>query len=262
MASVVVVVGMWGAGAAVHAELVTPSDPLGYAVFALEELRVGRRAQIGGAVGVNDGEAKLGTRTVVDGVVAADVIRVGRRVRTEGITCTLVVGGKDVCVPLLGPVVPQSALEVVQVDAGIGDVIVPRRARRVALAEGAYRRIRVGKGSTLTLSGGEYDVRSLTLARKATIVCDAPCRVRVSRKMVVGRGATVQGPDPLDPNLLRFDIEGRRSRTGLRIGSKATIGGILYGPTVDVRLGRRVRVTGSLVAGTLRAGSRLRADRP
>lgn len=241
---------------------IAPEHPLDYGLFALDQLRIGRGAKVTGSVGVNDGEARIGRGSAIDGVVAADVIRLGRRVRAQGIACTLVVGGKDACVPLAGPLVPQSALELVRVDPGVGDVVVPRRSRRVALSPGAYRRVRIGRGSSLTLAGGEYEIASLAIGSRATLACAAPCRIRVDRKVVVGRRGAIESPDPADPAALRIDVEGRRTRTALRIGSRATVAGTLYGATADARLGRRVRVTGTVVAGSLRAGSRLRVERP
>lgn len=245
-----------------RSQVVAPEHPLEYAIFALDRLAVGSRARITGDLGVNDGEARIGRRSVVAGIVAADVIRLGRRARTEGVTCTLVVGGTEICVPLAGPLVPHSALEVVRVAPGIVDVVVPRRARRVALAPGSYRDARIGRGSSLTLSGGEYDFRTLKLARSATLDCAEACRIRVTRKVQLGPRAALGNPDAADPTLLRIDIEGKRTRTALRIGSRATVTGTLYGPTTDARVGRRVRVTGSIVAGALRAGSRLHVERP
>lgn len=245
-----------------RAQDIAPEHPLEYGLFALERLEVGRGAQVDGALGVNDGEARIGRGSSVAGVVAADVIRLGRRVKTGGITCTLVVGGKDACVPLEGPLVPQSALEVVQVDAGVGDVIVPRHGRRIALAPGSYRRVRVGRGSSLTLAGGEYDFESLAIATRGTLACAEPCRIRVNRKVVVGRRAAIESPDAALPAAVRIDVEGRRSHRGIRVGARAKVAGTLYGPTTDARLGRRVRVTGTVVAGSLRAGSQLRAERP
>jgi hypothetical protein len=252
----------WLAPVAARAQVTAPEHPLDYGLFALERLQVGPRSRIDGAVGVNDGEARIGRRTTVAGVVAADVIRLGRRVKTEGVTCTLVVGGKEPCVPLIGQLVPQTALEVVQVVAGPGDVIVPRHARRVALAAGSYRRVRVGRGSSLTLAGGDYDFQSLDVRARGTLACAAACRVRVTQKVVLGRRARIESADATDPALVRIDVEGRRTRTALRIGSRARVAATLYGPTVAARVGRRVRVAGSVVARTLRTGARTRVTRP
>jgi hypothetical protein len=244
------------------AQTAAPEQPLDYGLFALELLQLGRGAKVQGSVGVNDGEARIGRGSSIAGVIAADVVRLGRRVETEGLTCTLVVGGKGVCVPLTGPLVPQSTLAIVQAGPGAGDIVVPQHARRVALSARSYRRVRIGRGSSLTLAGGEYDFQSLALATRATLACAAPCVIRVARKVVLGRRAAIESPDAADPTLLRIDVQGKHARTALRVGSRARIAGTLYGPNADARFGRRVRTTGPVVVRSLRAGSRIRVERP
>jgi hypothetical protein len=257
----VVAAGLLALASIGRTQMDVPDDPLAYGVFALESLRLGRGSDVAGAVGVNEGEARLGRGTKVEGVVAAEVVALGRRASAGELVCTLVVGGKATCIPLVGPVVPQAALELVRVEAGPSDVVVPRRGRRVALPAGAYRRVRIGRGSSLSLAGGEYQLRSLVLARGAALVCTTSCRVRIMRKVVVGRRGTI-APVGEEPALLRLDVQGKRVRTAIRLGSRARFTGTLYGPGAGARLGRRVRVTGSLVARSVRTGARARIERP
>lgn len=255
-------VGVLAGASSVSAQTAAPDDPLEYGIFGLESVTVGRKGRVLGAVGVNDGTAKLARRAHVEGVVAADIIRLGRGAQVGGLTCTLVVGGDGICEPHSGTLVPQSALAVVQVTAGLSDIVVPPHSRRVPLRADSYRRIRVGRGSTLQLEGGEYDIRSMELASRATISCVAPCRLSIARQLRLGRRATITGADGADPTIVRIDVQGERTRTGIRLGAGARVTGTLYAPTADARIGRRAQLSGPVVARTVRTGSRIRVERP
>jgi len=244
---------------AVRAQLAPPGDPLAYVVFGLEVVSLGARATVGGALGANDGEVRVRRRTRVDGVVAADTIRLGRAATVDAVFCTLVIGGRtDGCLALAGPPVPATALGVVQATPGPGDVSVPRRAQRVPLPAGVYRRLRVGRGSVLTLAGGDYAVESIRLGRDAALRCAAPCRVGVRRALRLGTRAGIEAAEGVAAAGVRLDVQGDAVATGVRAGARARVQGIVYAPTSRLRFGRGLLLEGHLVGRRVEIGARAR----
>jgi hypothetical protein len=255
-------VGLLAGAPSVWAQAAPPADPLEYGIFGLETVTLGRGGRVVGALGVNDGTAKLARGAQVDGVVAADIVRLGKRASVGALTCTLVIGGNGVCDLHSGPLVPQSTLAVVQVMPGLSDVVVPPRSRRVPLPANSYRRIRVGRGSTLLLEGGEYQIESIKLAARSLLSCMSTCRLAVAHRLRLGRSAVISGGDGNDPDLVRVDVQGERRRSSIRIGARARITGTLYAPTADARIGGRARLSGPVVARSVRTGAGIRVERP
>jgi hypothetical protein len=236
-----------------------PADPFEYVVFGLETVSLGARSNVGGPLGANDGEVRVRRRSTIDGVVAADTIRLGRRTRAETVFCTLVIGGgTDGCLPLDTPLVPATALGVVQATPGPGDVDVPRRGQRAPLPEGIYRRLRVGRGSTLTLAGGTYAAESITLGRGASLRCAAPCRVGVRQGVRLGAKASIGPSDGAAASDVRLDVQGEAVKIGVRGGARASVLGTLYAPTSRMRFGRKLNLEGHLVGRSVQIGARAR----
>ena len=242
-----------------------PSDPFEYVVFGLEQVTIGPRGQADGPIGVNDGAVRLRQGTTVTSTVAADTIRLARRTTAEALFCTIVVSRSDrSCTVFDVPLVPASALGVVQVSTGPGDVTVPRRGSRVPLPPGEYRRIRVGAGSTLTLEGGDYTAESIRLARGATLACVAACRIAVRRELHLGRAARIgpaAGSEPTGVSV-RIAVQGENARIALRMGPGVTVTGTLYAPTAHARAGSHLRLDGQVIARTVRIGGRARLALP
>lgn len=240
-----------------QAQEVPPNDPLSYVVFAGAEARLGKRVRVYGRVGAND-TLRLGRRARVEGLVASPIIDLGRRTQSGPLFCTLVIGGGNPCLPLTVPVVSPGSLGVGLVLPGTEDVDVPRRAHRAPLAAGAYRALRLGRGSELLLLGGDYLFDRVSLSRGATLRCAAACRVAIRRTLRLGARATVEGLPGVDETAIRFDVTGQRARIGVRLATRAAFGGILWAPATRVRLARRVQIAGSVHGADVRVGSRAR----
>jgi len=236
-----------------------PADPFEYVVFGLETVSLGARSKIGGPLGANDGEVRVRRRSTIDGIIAADTIRLARRTRVETVYCTLVIGGgTDGCLPFDAPLVPATALGVVQATPGPGDVDVPRRGQRAPLPAGAYRRLRVDRGSVLTLAGGTYTAESITLGRGAALRCAAACRVGVRRTVRLGAKASVGPSDGAAASDVRLDVQGEAVKLGVRGGAGASVLGTLYAPTSRMRFGRKLNLEGHLVARNVQIAARAR----
>jgi len=254
VAAIVLALGM-ASGA--RAQEVPPDDPLSYAVFAGAEARLGKHVRVYGRIGSND-TVRLGRKDRVDGLVAAPTIDLGRRTKTGALFCLLVIGGGDPCLPVTAPVVPPGSLGVGLVLPGTEDVDVPRRAHRAPLEAGAYRDLRLGRGSELLLLGGDYLFDRVALSRGATLACAAACRVAIRRTLRLGSRATVEGFAGVAETDIRFDVSGQKARTGVRLAARAAFAGILWAPATTVRLARKVKVAGSVQGAELRIGARTR----
>lgn len=246
-----------GSGSGARAQEVPPGEPLAYAVFAGSSARFGRDVRVLGAVGSND-TLTIGRKNRIAGLVASPTIELGRGVEAGPLFCVLVVGGERSCLPVTSPVVSPGSLGVGLVLPGDEDVEVPRRASRAPLAAGAYRNLEIGRGSDLLLVGGDYLFDRVTLGRKASLRCATACRVAIRKTLRIGSRAAVEGLAGVSETQIRLDVTGHRSRTGARLGKRATLAGILWAPTTKVRLGRRVKVAGSVQGAEIRIGSHAR----
>ena len=244
-------------GAISGAAAAPPGEPLAYGVFASEQVRLGARVQVTGDVGAND-EVRIGPRSSIDGVVAAPTIRVGRKATSGERVCVLVIGGKEDCLPLTSPVVSPGSLGVGLVAPGSEDVTVPRRGRRAPHDAGAYGQLRIGRGSELVLTGGDYLFERIRLARGASLRCAAPCRLSVRRTVRMGRRASIEAASQALEDAVRVDVTGQRARTAVRLGPHAALHGILWAPVGRVRLGGHATIGRSVVAAELRVGARAR----
>lgn len=253
---VVVAVGLLAWSGAVTAQEVPPDDPFAYVVFASEEVRLGSRVRVYGRVGSN-GVARIGRRDTVDGLVASPTIELGRKTDTGLLFCVLVVGGGRPCLPVTSPVISPGELGVGLVVPGTEDIEVPRRAHRAPLEPGAYRRLELGRGSELLLLGGDYLFERISLRPKAVLRCAGDCRIAVRRKLRMGKRAGIEGISDVSEPTIRIDVTGWRSRTGVRIGKRATIAGFVWAPTTEIQIGKKARVA-SVMGAEVRIGSRAR----
>jgi hypothetical protein len=237
------------------AQEIPPGDPLSYAVFAGAEARLGTRVKVYGPVGSND-TVRLGRRNRVEGIVASPTIDLARRAKTGVLFCLLVVGGDQPCLPVTTPVVSPGSLGVGLVLPGRDNVELPRNAHRAPLEAGAYKNLHLGRGSELVLLGGDYLFDRVSLSRRASLRCAAPCRVAVRRTLRLGKRASIERLAGIDPTGLRFDVSGQGSRLGVRLATRASFGGILWAPATKVQLAKRVHVDGSVQGAQVRIGSR------
>jgi hypothetical protein len=253
---VVAAVGLLSWSGAATAEEAPPDDPFAYAVFAGEDVKLGSRVRVYGRVGSN-GVARIGRRDTVDGLVASPTIELGRKTATGLLFCVLVVGGGKPCLPVTSPVVSPGELGVGLVVPGTEDVEVPRRAHRAPLEPGAYRRLELGRGSELLLLGGDYLFERISLRPKAVLRCAGDCRIAVRRTLRMGTRAIVEGIADVSEPTIRLDVTGWRSRTGVRVGKRAAVAGLVWAPTTEVEIGKKARVA-SIMGAEVRIGSRAR----
>src|SRR5262245_10761790 len=197
----------------------------GYAVLGLDEVRLARGARVQpGAVGSTAGSVRLAPAVAVPGSVVADSVRGARSTRVGRLFCRLVsggpfgpgtvggptVGGSPIpgCRALTTPVVDPALLAPVAVSAGASDLRVPARTGSAPIGPGAYAQVSVGKGSLLQLAGGDYQFRSIQLARAARLVCLEACRIGVAETVRMGPRAQLGAVQGLRPALVRLDVGG------------------------------------------------------
>jgi hypothetical protein len=253
-AGAVVVLGIAVASGG-RAQELPPGEPLAYAVFSGAETRLGKQVKVYGNVGSND-TVHIGHKNRVDGLIAAPTIELGRHSKTGVLFCLLVVGGDHPCLPVTSPVVSPGSLGVGLVAPGAENVDVPRRGSRAPLEAGAYKRLTIGRGSALTLLGGDYLFDRISLARKATLTCATACRVAIRRTLRLDSRAVVEGFPGLAPGDVRFDVTARKVKTGVKLGKRTSVGGIVWAPATRVQVGRRAKIAGSVQGAELRIGSR------
>jgi hypothetical protein len=256
--SVVGAVMAVGAAAATAAQ--APPTPGAYAILGLEDVALGPGVRIEqGDVGANRGEATIGAGARIAGSVAADTIRVHGGARVADLFCRLVIGPERFgCGALASPVVDVASLPLVQVVPGAADVRVPAHGSTAPLAAGAYAAVRVAARGRLLLAGGDYAVRSITLARRARLLCASACRIAVEGRLVLQGRAILAAAAPLDAHAVRIDVE-RGGADAVVTGPGAIVAGSIYAPAGDVVLGSGGRYTGGFVGRSVavRAGARV-----
>jgi hypothetical protein len=97
----------------------------------------------------------------------------------------------------------------------------------------------------------------VSLGRKAVLRCATDCRIAVRRKLRMGKRSSIEGVSDAFATPLRIDVTGHRARTGVRLGKRAVIDGILWAPTTEVEIGKKARVA-SVMGAEVRIGSRAR----
>jgi cytoskeletal protein CcmA (bactofilin family) len=237
--------------------------PGAYAVLGLDDVTIAGGARVAsGSVGANRGTVRLGPGARIDGSVVADTIRIAAGARAGDMFCRLVVGPlRFGCATLSAPIVDVAELSIVQVLPGAAEVRVPAGAGTAPLLPGAYGGVRVGPRGRLLLAGGDYAVRTITIAAGGHALCAAACRIAVEDRVLLRSRALLGAAAPLDPNALEVSVE----RDGIVAGPGATITGSVYAPEADVRLGPGARFTGRIVGRNVIVGSGARvtgADAP
>lgn len=133
------------------------------------------------------------------------------------------------------------------------------------LAAGAYRDVTVRKGSTLVLSGGDYDLRSLTVERDARVVFAAASTVRVAEKVLLEErtGLEPQSGSGLAGSDLVLHVAGIDGSTGalgetptaFETGVDAVLHANVYAPNGTVLLRARTTLTGAVIAKHVQTGA-------
>jgi hypothetical protein len=231
-----------------------------YTVLGLEEVRIQERVRLEpGHVGANRGTLHLGARVQIAGSAAADTIRARAGVEAERFFCRLASGPAALtCEPLSIPVVDAATLPLVQVIPGAAEVRVPAGANATPLAPGDYGVTRVGARGRLTLAGGEYALRSLTIGPRGRLLCAAPCRVRVLERVVVRRRALIAATAPYEARDVDIEIEATAEDHPVFAARSSSVAAEVYAPNGDIALGADGTYEGRFVGRRVRVGARAR----
>jgi hypothetical protein len=96
---------------------------------------------------------------------------------------------------------------VIEPVAGTQPVVVQATAPMPPLPAGHYGRVRIENGATLRLSGGVYEIESLTLGGHSRLEALAPSDVRIAATLATAESAYI-GPGPQEaPVALNISIE-------------------------------------------------------
>lgn len=153
---------------------------------------------------------------------------------------------------------------------GAEDLRLSRKTRQT-LGEGAYGEVRVGPGATLTLAGGRYHLRSLTLDKGGRLLVEGATEIRIAKRLLAHASATLAPADgvvlrPLDlaihvagEDQVHYSASGRKSHLrAVRIGPGSRVRAGLYAFNGTLWVSSRVRVSGTLQAREVVVGSECR----
>ncbi len=128
---------------------------------------------------------------------------------------------------------------------GDDELVVP--AGREIVLKGSMGPVHIEKGGTLVVTGGFYELTSLTLDAGASVIVREPTRLAIQDRLVLGPAAYM-GP-PRDSNVklnLQLLIAGRDAddAAAVEIGVGATIAADLLAPAGSIQMRRRANVYG------------------
>jgi hypothetical protein len=257
-----VLAGMAAAGPA-RAGTALPTDPFGYAVFAVADATLAGAARVDhGDVGVNLGTLTLGPRVHVADMAAADTIVVKRHGRVGAFACNVLdATGAGSCTPLTLPLVAADVLTLVQVLPGALTVDVERDGPVAPLPPGDYGSVHVASGAQLVLTGGvaPYNVRDVRVGPRGRIVCTDTCTIAVRDQVTLAGNVRVGGSPTV---AARFDVGGSGATLAFRAGPRAVVDAVVYAPAGTVVLGGGGRYTGAFVGHSVKVGPRAKVRTP
>jgi hypothetical protein len=227
-----------------------PPELSDYGVLGLESvlLKPGARA-VSGAVGAVDGTVTLKHDARVAGTAVGGTLEIGRDARVGRTFCGIVIGVPPLpaCIAPPNPVVDPALLPLVGVTPGGTDLVVPTRTGVAPVAPGVFDEVRVGKGSVLTLSGGEYAARSIKLAAGAQLLCNEACHIGVAETVKLGPRAELGARGGLSPQSVRIDVAGGTNPPAFKGKPRSAVTGTIYAPAGSVRLGKLGSYRGAFV---------------
>ena len=254
MALGVAVLLILSAGAGVAQQ---PPELSDYSVLGLESVHMkpGARA-VSGAVGAVDGTVTLKHDARVAGTVVAGTVEIARDTRIGRTFCGIVIGTPPLpaCIAPPNPVVDPALLPLVTVTPGGTDLVVPTRTGIAPVPPGAFDEVKVGKGSVLTLSGGEYAARSIKLAAGAQLLCNEACHIGVAETVKLGPRAELGARGGLSPQSVRIDVAGGTRPPAFKGKPRSAVTGTIYAPAGSVRLGKLGTYRGAFVGRDVAVG--------
>jgi hypothetical protein len=237
-----------------------------YAILGIDEVRLAPNVRVQrGAVGATAGNVRLAGASRVQGAVVAQSVRVARGAHVGRLFCGTVsggvfgpgvVGGPTVggsaiaggCLQLTVPVVDPALLAPVAVAPGSGALIVAPRTGSAPVAPGAYGAVVVSRGGLIQLAGGDYQVRSIRLARRARLVCLDACRIGVGETVTLAARAQLgAAKGQVDASEVRLDVAGSAVAPAFRTGPNAIVAGTVFAPTGGIVLGPGGRYRGAFI---------------
>jgi hypothetical protein len=235
-----------------------PPTANSYTILGLEGARIQDRARVEpGNVGTNRGTFHLGARVQITGSVAADTVRARAGTQSEHFFCLLGIG-PVICEPLSAPVVDAASLPLVQVMPGAADIRVPAGANTTPLEAGAYGVARVGARGRLTLAGGDYTMRSLSIAPRGRLLCAAPCHVSVLERVIVRQRALIGATAPYGAGDVSIQVEADDGKPVFSARSPSSVAASVYAPNGNIILGADGTYEGRFIGRTIRVGQRAR----
>ena len=117
-----------------------------------------------------------------------------------------------------------------------------------AVAAGAYADVIVGDRGQLTLLGGEYQVRSISLGKRAHLMCQAACHIVVAERVLMKEFSEIGA---LDPRTVEVDVRGGGQRAAFRAFRRSVVNATVFAPNGDVVLGESGRYTGAFIGNTV-----------
>lgn len=235
-----------------------PPELSDYSVLGLESVRMRPAARaVSGAVGAVDGTVTMQHDARVAGAVVAGTVELARDTRIGRTFCGIVIGPPPLpaCVAPPSPVVDPALLPPVAVTPGGTDLTVPTRTGIAPVPPAAFDEIVVGRGSVLTLSGGEYTARSIRLAAGAQLLCNEACHIGVAETVKLGPRAELGARGGLSPQSVRVDVAGGSAPPAFRGKPRSAVTGTIYAPAGAVRLGKLGTYRGAFVGRDVIVGA-------
>lgn len=240
------------------------ADPLDYTIVANQTLRMDDFSLVasGNATVSSVGGQLLAGRRVVTGDGAhfvSDFVQVGAVSNIYSIFANRYFAKGPVVIRAPGPNVgvvpfPPPVLFAfptpVSAPTATGTLSV-RAFSTITLPPGTYGKVRVGSQGTLVLSGGTYNLDSLTVSRYARLLFAAPSIVNVANHATVGDRAVV---GPVGPATQPTDIQINFSGKSWRVGGGSMIAAQISAPSSLVVFGQAVLMKGQVIAGSIHFG--------
>jgi len=246
-------VGLLLAGAVGVGADVTPSNaPGSYAVLGFTSVTLRSLVRVdAGDVGCDQKNCTISlmSRASVSGVVAADQVRLGNKASVGQLFCTTQLNASSTaCQPTNVPLINSAELPTFTANPGQGAIRVLPRASMGPVAAAAYQDVVIGDRGALTLSGGEYQFRSISMGKKAHLTCQNACQIIVAERITMKEFSEFGGLDARD---VEVEIQGHGSRAAFRAFRRSTVNATVFAPKGDVVLGESGHYTGAFIGNTV-----------
>ena len=176
-----------------------PNLLLDYSMLALDSMTIDQQVTVqSGNLGVNEpapgtsSTLKIFQQSQTEADVLGDRVFIENQSTVQGdvlynhLTGTGTINGTQTT-PLALPLFDKlPVLQTAVLQGTEADVFVPEQQQQV-LAPGKYGTVTVSQQSTLNLSGGLYEIESLTVDQQSQIYFDAPTKLRIKKKLIIGQ---------------------------------------------------------------------------